>query len=147
MFFVVAGLNVNLRELDLSSLGTLSAILVVAIGGKLLGSYAAARTQRLPARQSWALASLLNTRGLTEIVILTVGLQKGVLDDELYSLMVVMALVTTAMTGPLVRRIYPDRRVARDIAEAERAALGVTAAHRVLLIVPDPPPSRSRWSA
>ncbi|WP_326639194.1 cation:proton antiporter [Streptosporangium sp. NBC_01755] len=139
MFFVVAGLNVNLRELDLSSLGTLSAILVVAIGGKLLGSYAAARTQRLPARQSWALASLLNTRGLTEIVILTVGLQKGVLDDELYSLMVVMALVTTAMTGPLVRRIYPDRRVARDIAEAERAALGVTAAHRVLLIVPDPP--------
>ncbi|MEU4833384.1 cation:proton antiporter [Streptosporangium sp. NPDC023615] len=139
MFFVVAGLNVNLRELDLSSLGTLAAILAVAIGGKLLGSYAAARTQRLPNRQSWALAALLNTRGLTEIVILSVGLQKGVLDDELYSLMVVMALVTTAMTGPLVSRIYPDRRVARDIAEAERAALGVTAAHRVLVIVPDPP--------
>ncbi|WP_329423967.1 cation:proton antiporter [Streptosporangium sp. NBC_01495] len=139
MFFVVAGLNVNLRELDLSSLGTLAAILAVAIGGKLLGSYAAARTQRLPARQSWTLAALLNTRGLTEIVILTVGLQKGVLDDELYSLMVVMALVTTAMTGPLVRRLYPDRRVARDIADAERAALGVTAAHRVLVIVPEPP--------
>ncbi|WP_436759792.1 cation:proton antiporter [Streptosporangium sp. V21-05] len=138
MFFVVAGLNVNLRELDLSSLGTLAAILAVAIGGKLLGSYAAARTQRLPARQSWTLAALLNTRGLTEIVILTVGLQKGVLDDELYSLMVVMALVTTAMTGPLVRRLYPDRRVARDIADAERAALGVTAAHRVLVIVPEP---------
>ncbi|MEV0753155.1 cation:proton antiporter [Streptosporangium sp. NPDC050280] len=139
MFFVVAGLNVNLRELDLSSLGTLAAILAVAIGGKLLGSYAAARTQRLPGRQSWTLAALLNTRGLTEIVILTVGLQKGVLDDELYSLMVVMALVTTAMTGPLVRRLYPDRRVARDIADAERAALGVTAAHRVLVVVPDPP--------
>ncbi|WP_344920991.1 cation:proton antiporter [Streptosporangium oxazolinicum] len=139
MFFVVAGLNVNLRELDLSSLGTLAAILAVAIGGKLLGSYAAARTQRLPGRQSWTLAALLNTRGLTEIVILTVGLQKGVLDDELYSLMVVMALVTTAMTGPLVRRLYPDRRVARDIADAERAALGVTAAHRVLVIVPEPP--------
>ncbi|MER5644093.1 cation:proton antiporter [Streptosporangium sp. NPDC002524] len=138
MFFVVAGLNVNLRELDLSSLGTLAAILAVAIGGKLLGSYAAARTQRLPARQSWTLAALLNTRGLTEIVILTVGLQKGVLDDELYSLMVVMALVTTAMTGPLVRRLYPDRRVARDIADAERAALGVSAAHRVLVIVPEP---------
>ncbi|MFF3439270.1 cation:proton antiporter [Streptosporangium sp. NPDC002721] len=139
MFFVVAGLNVNLRELDLSSLGTLAAILAVAIGGKVLGSYAAARTQRLPGRQAWTLAALLNTRGLTEIVILTVGLQKGVLDDELYSLMVVMALVTTAMTGPLVRRLYPDRRVARDVADAERAALGVTAAHRVLVIVPEPP--------
>ncbi|WP_230880309.1 cation:proton antiporter [Planomonospora sp. ID67723] len=139
MFFVVAGLNVNLRQLDLSSLGTLAAILAVAIGGKLLGSYAAARTQAVPERQSWALATLLNTRGLTEIVILTVGLQKGVLDNELYSLMVVMALITTGMTGPLLRRIYPDRRVARDIAEAERAALGTTAAHRVLAVVPAPP--------
>jgi Kef-type K+ transport system membrane component KefB len=136
MFFVVAGLNVNLRELDLSSAGTLAAILAVAIGGKLLGSYAAARSRRMPNRQSWALATLLNTRGLTEIVILTVGLQKGVLDNELYSLMVVMALVTTAMTGPLLRRIYPDRRVARDIADAERAALGITAAHRALTVVP-----------
>nr|BFE80062.1 hypothetical protein GCM10020093_026630 [Planobispora longispora] len=63
MFFVVAGLNVNLRVLDLSSLGTLAAILAVAVGGKMLGSYAAARTQRLPSRQSWALATLLNTRG------------------------------------------------------------------------------------
>ncbi|GLW08231.1 sodium:proton antiporter [Microtetraspora sp. NBRC 13810] len=139
MFFVVAGLNVNLRELDVSSVGTLAAILAVAIGGKLIGSYAAARTQRLPNRQSWALATLLNTRGLTEIVILTVGLQRGVLDEELYSLMVVMALVTTAMTGPLLRRVYPDRRVAREIAEAERAALGVTAAHRVLTVVPAQP--------
>ncbi|GIH96397.1 hypothetical protein Psi01_70270 [Planobispora siamensis] len=139
MFFVVAGLNVNLRALDLSSLGVLAAILAVAIGGKMLGSYAAARMQAVPSRQSWALATLLNTRGLTEIVILTVGLQKGVLDNELYSLMVVMALVTTGMTGPLLRRIYPDRRVARDIAEAERAALGVTAAHRVLAVVPEPP--------
>ncbi|MBB2913759.1 Kef-type K+ transport system membrane component KefB [Streptosporangium becharense] len=138
MFFVVAGLNVNLRTLDLSSLGTLAGILAVAIGGKMLGSYAAARAQRLPNRQSWAMAALLNTRGLTEIVILSVGLQKGVLSNELYSLMVVMALVTTGMTGPLLRRIYPDRRVARDIADAERAALGVTAAHRVLVIVPEP---------
>ncbi|MEV8637459.1 cation:proton antiporter [Streptosporangium sp. NPDC051023] len=143
MFFVVAGLNVNLRALDLSSLGTLAAILAVAIGGKLLGSYAAARTQ-LPGRQAWAIATLLNTRGLTEIVILSVGLQKGVLDDELYSLMVVMALLTTAMTGPLLRRIYPDRRVARDIAEAERAALGVTAAYRVLVVVPGPPGEQAR---
>ncbi len=145
MFFVVAGLNVNLRVLDLSSLGTLAAILAVAIGGKLLGSYAAARTQ-LSNRQAWAIATLLNTRGLTEIVILSVGLQKGVLDNELYSLMVVMALLTTAMTGPLLRKIYPDRRVARDIAEAERAALGATAAYRVLVVVPDSPAEQT-WPA
>ena len=67
----------------------------------------------------------MNTRGLTEIVILTVGLQLGILDGELFSLMVVMALVTTVMTGPLLSLIYPRRRVERDIAEAEKAALGV----------------------
>ncbi|GAA3817567.1 cation:proton antiporter [Sphaerisporangium flaviroseum] len=139
MFFVVSGLNVDLRTLTVSSLGVLAAILAVAIGGKLAGSYLGARLRRVPARQSSALAILLNTRGLTEIVILTVGLQKGVLDGELYSLMVLMALITTAMTGPLLRRVYPDRRVARDIAEAERAALGVTAAHRVLAVVPGNP--------
>ncbi|MFF0576775.1 cation:proton antiporter domain-containing protein [Streptosporangium saharense] len=138
MFFVVAGLNVDLRSLDLSSLGTLAAILVVAIGGKLVGSYVAARTQ-LPGRQALAIATLLNTRGLTEIVILSVGLQKGVLDNELYSLMVVMALLTTAMTGPVLRRVYPERRVARDITQAEREALGVSAAHRVLVVVPGSP--------
>ncbi len=136
MFFVVAGMNVDLRALETGSLGTLAAILAVAVGGKLLGSYGAARLSRVPTRQAAALATLLNTRGLTEIVILTVGLQKGVLDQELYSLMVVMALVTTAMTGPLLRRVYPDRRIARDIAEAERAALGEHAAHRVLVVLP-----------
>ncbi len=53
--------------------------------------------------QSGLLAALLNTRGLTELVILTVGLQLGVLDRELYGLLVVMALLTTVMTGPLLR--------------------------------------------
>ncbi|MFC6083817.1 cation:proton antiporter [Sphaerisporangium aureirubrum] len=139
MFFVVSGMNVNLRNLTVSSLGVLAAILAVAIGGKLIGSYAGARLQRVPGRQASALAVLLNTRGLTEIVILTVGLQKGVLDPELYSLMVLMALFTTALTGPLLRRIYPDRRIARDIAEAERVALGVPEAYRVLTVVPGEP--------
>ncbi|WP_248963101.1 cation:proton antiporter domain-containing protein [Sphaerisporangium perillae] len=139
MFFVVSGLSVNLRTLTVGSLGVLAGILAVAIGGKLIGSYLGARLQRVPSRQAAALATLLNTRGLTEIVILSVGLQKGVLDGELYSLMVLMALLTTAMTGPLLRRVYPDRRIARDIAEAERAALGVTAAYRVVTVIPGHP--------
>ncbi len=80
----------------------------------------------------------MNTRGLTEIVILTVGLQLGVLDGELFSLMVVMALVTTVMAGPVLSLIYPKRRIERDIAEAEQAALGVADAYRVVVVVPDP---------
>jgi Kef-type K+ transport system membrane component KefB len=53
-------------------------------------------------------AVLMNTRGLTEIVVLTAGLQLGIIDDRFYSAMVVMAVVTTAMTGPLLTLL--DRR-------------------------------------
>ncbi|MGI8335432.1 cation:proton antiporter [Actinomadura scrupuli] len=142
MFFVVSGLAVDLTDLDLGAVGVLAVILVVAVAGKLVGAYAGARLTGVPHRRSAALATLINTRGLTEIVILTVGLQKGVLDNELFSLMVVMALVTTAMTGPLLRLIYPDRRIARDIAEAERAALGEPTVHRVVAVLPSVPSGR-----
>jgi hypothetical protein len=80
----------------------------------------------------------MNTRGLTELVILNVGLELGLLSQELFTMLVVMALVTTMMTGPLLRRTYPDRRVARDIAEAERANLGGEAAAYRVLVVADP---------
>ena len=78
-------------------------------------------------RRAGVLATLMNTRGLTAIVILSVGLQLHILDQSLYSLMMVMAIVTTAMAGPLLNLIYPDRFVLRDIAEADRIALGTAA--------------------
>lgn len=138
VFFVVAGLKVNLATVGLSGLGELGLILAVAIIGKFVGAFIGARLQKVPTRQAGALATLMNTRGLTEIVILTVGLQLGVLDESLFSLMVVMAVVTTVMAGPLLNLIYPKRRVDRDIAEAERAALGTKDAYRVLVVVKEP---------
>ena len=60
----------------------------------------------------------MNTRGLTGIVILATGLQLHILDQSLYALMIVMAIVTTMMAGPLLLLIYPDPYVQRDIAEA-----------------------------
>ncbi len=138
VFFVISGLKVDLSTVDLSGVAELGAILVVAIAGKFLGAYLGARLQGVRSRQAGALATLMNTRGLTEIVILTVGLQLGILDGELFSLMVVMALVTTVMAGPLLTWIYPKRRIERDIAEAEKAALGVAEAYRVLVVVDSP---------
>ncbi len=84
----------------------------------------------------------MNTRGLTELVILNVGKQLGVLDGELFTMMVLMALITTAMTGPLLKRVYSDRVMQRDIAEAERAALGVIDSYRVLVLVDQPERAR-----
>jgi Kef-type K+ transport system membrane component KefB len=136
VFFVVAGLQVDVGAIGLRGLVELVLILCVAIGGKFLGAAAAARLSRLPQRQATALGLLMNTRGLTEIVILQVGAQLGVLDQSLFTLMVLMALITTIMTEPLLRRVYPDRLVAREVAAAERAELGDPDAFTVVVGFP-----------
>lgn len=133
VYFVLAGVSVNLSGFDGRDAADLALILLVAITGKFGGAYLTGRLQGIPARQAGALATLMNTRGLTEIVILATGLQLGILNTKLYSLMVVMALVTTAMAGPVLDVIYPPRLVRRDIAEADRAALGEVAAYQVLV--------------
>jgi Kef-type K+ transport system membrane component KefB len=137
VFFVVAGLKVNLRGIGLSGLVDLVLIMLVAVAGKFGGAYFGARLTGVRRRQSGALAALMNTRGLTEIVILTVGLDLHILSKALYTLMVVMAVVTTGMAGPLLKVIYPNRIMERDIAEADRAALGEAAAHRIVVLIDD----------
>jgi hypothetical protein len=140
VFFVVAGLQVDLSTVGGGALLELALILLVAIGGKFIGAYASARLLRVGARQAGALATLMNTRGLTEIVILSVGLQLAIIDQQIFSMMVVMALVTTVMAGPLLAWIYPRRVVERDVARAERAALGGAAGYKVLVVVPGSAP-------
>jgi Kef-type K+ transport system membrane component KefB len=117
VFFVVTGLRVDIGAVGPTGLVELGLILVVAIGGKFVGAYVAARCHGVPSRQAGAVGLLMNTRGLTELVILTIGVQLGVLDQDLFTLMVVMALVTTAMAAPLLERVYP-----RELAERDRLA-------------------------
>lgn len=125
VFFIVAGLKVDLSAFNVVWAGELALILLAAIGGKFIGAYAGARVHGLPARESGALATLMNTRGLTELIILSVGLQLGVLDPALYSLMVVMAVITTAMAGPLLRLLYPPSFIERDLANTRPTARSV----------------------
>ncbi len=120
VFFMVAGLKVDLSSVDAVAYGELGLILLVAVGGKFLGAFLSARAVGVQSRHSVVLAVLINTRGLTELIVLSVGLQIGVLDQRLYSLMVVMALATTAMAGPLLRLVYPPERVRQDLAVADR---------------------------
>ncbi|HET9893983.1 MAG TPA: cation:proton antiporter [Streptosporangiaceae bacterium] len=138
VFFVIAGLSVNLSGLGLSGLADLALIMAVAVIGKFGGAYFGARLTGVRRRQAAVLAALMNTRGLTELVILTVGLNLGILSASLYSLMVVMAVVTTAMAGPLLKYIYPNRIMERDITEADRSALGRAGAHRIVVLADDP---------
>ncbi|PKV93946.1 Kef-type K+ transport system membrane component KefB [Amycolatopsis echigonensis] len=109
VFFVIAGFNVDLSSLSLPGLAELGLILLVAVGGKFGAVFAVARLHGLPARDASVLGTLMNTRGLTELIILGVGLSYGMLDQRLYILMVAMAVLTTMMTGPLISVIGRER--------------------------------------
>jgi hypothetical protein len=137
VFFVTSGVRVDLSTFSSHDIAELLAILGVAVGGKFIGAYLGAKSVGVGGRQAGALATLMNTRGLTELIILNVGKSLGVLDTSLFSLMVVMAVVTTAMTGPLLKVVYPTKLIERDIADAERAELAGGAAYRVLAVVND----------
>jgi len=102
LYFAFTGLRTRLDLLGGGHWGWAAAILAVAVAGKLGGSALAARASGLPGRDALVLGTLMNTRGLMELVILNVGLDLGVLSPALYSMMVLMAVTTTVMTQPLL---------------------------------------------
>jgi Kef-type K+ transport system membrane component KefB len=108
VFFVTTGLNVDVGRVGREGVWQLALILVVACAGKLIGAGLGARSQGLPARESLALGVLMNTRGLTELVVLNLGRDLGVLDGPLFTLLVIMAVVTTVATSPLLDIVKPD---------------------------------------
>ena len=103
LFFAFAGLRTSLGLLHGSEMwGYALLIIVVAVAGKLGGCGIAARLSGMPWREAAALGVLMNTRGLMELVVLNIGLDIGVIGPELYAMMVVMAIVTTFLTTPLL---------------------------------------------
>ncbi len=89
-------------------------IIVVAIAGKFGGSTLAARISGMGWREASSLGILMNTRGLMELVLLNIGLDIGVISPALFTMMVLMALVTTFMTSPMLEWIYFSRVVPKD---------------------------------
>ena len=102
IYFLGPGLGVEVGAIGSGGFVELAAIVVVACASKLLGGTLAARRAGLSWADARVLGVLLNTRGLMELVVLTVGYSEGVLDRALYSELVIMALATTMMTGPLL---------------------------------------------
>jgi Kef-type K+ transport system membrane component KefB len=107
LFFAFNGLRTSIGLVRGSMWFYCAVIIAVAVAGKFGGSMLGARLSGLPWRESAALGALMNTRGLMELVILNIGLDIGVISPALFSLMVIMALVTTFMTAPLLHWIYP----------------------------------------
>lgn len=104
VFFAVTGMNTDFMALGHLhiALWTLL-ILVIAITGKVSGTYYAARKASMNQKDSLSLGILMNTRGLVDLVVLNIAYEAGVFNRELFSAFVLMALVTTAMTAPLLK--------------------------------------------
>jgi Kef-type K+ transport system membrane component KefB len=83
-------------------------IIVVATLGKFGGTVAAARLTGLDWRNTMALGTLMNTRGLMELIVLNIGLDLGVISPVLFAMMVIMALTTTMITAPVLRWLIPE---------------------------------------
>jgi K+:H+ antiporter len=109
VFFVTTGLSANVHELGWAGVAEVAAVVVVACLGKFAGAGAAAIGGRFTVRQTLTLGALLNTRGLTELIVLSIGLQVGVLDQRLFTVMVLMAVLTTVLAGPLLRLLKVTR--------------------------------------
>jgi Kef-type K+ transport system membrane component KefB len=109
LFFIVTGLSLNVGDVHGDAFILLVVIFLIASAGKLGPAYAASRLAGLQPRQSATIAALVNTRGLTELIALNVGLQAGLINQRLFTVLVLMALLTTLMTGPLLSVIRPAR--------------------------------------
>jgi Kef-type K+ transport system membrane component KefB len=125
VYFIGPGLHVNLRAIGSSGIAEIALILLAACAGKVIGGYASSRVSGLSSRQSAIMGSLMNTRGLIELVILQVALSAGILDGRLFSELVFMAVVTTMMT-PVLLALLMRRKVgvAPEKSRAEMLALG-----------------------
>ena len=112
VFFVYSGLNTKIGLVNSSYLWGLAAVvLLVAILGKGVACYLAARWHGESHKESMAIGTLMNARGLMELIILNIGLQRGIIEPALFTIMVLMAVVTTLMATPIFERIYGKKEL------------------------------------
>ncbi|MBS0378492.1 MAG: cation:proton antiporter [Proteobacteria bacterium] len=103
VFFTFTGLRTNVLGLEGSGLGWLALVLMLAVLGKILPVYAFARLNGFDRVHGLILGALMNTRGLMELIVLNIGLDLGFIPPQVFTILVLMATVTTLMTGPLLK--------------------------------------------
>ncbi|MCG5052464.1 MAG: cation:proton antiporter [Myxococcales bacterium] len=115
LFFAYSGLRTQIGLVDTAADWAVTAVIVLlATIGKFGGSAVAARLTGLRWREASAVGVLMNTRGLMELIVLNIGLDLGVISPVMFTMLVIMALVTTLMTTPILRWFYPDGELAKD---------------------------------
>lgn len=137
VYFIVTGLSVNIKGLHAEDYAELALLVGVACVGKIVGGTLPARRAGMTWREATGVGFLMNTRGLTELIILNVGLSLNVLDGRLFTIMVLMALITTAMAGPLLPYLVPAAGNGRQ------AAMAVTSPATLIPLPRTPLPTKT----
>ena len=106
LFFTYSGLNTKIGLLNTPFLWLMcGAVLLAAILGKGVACWLAARATGIPNREAMGIGILMNARGLMELIIINVGLQRGIISEGLFAVLVIMAVVTTLMASPIFERL------------------------------------------
>ena len=139
LFFAYSGLRTEIGLVSEPREWLVTAALIaLATAGKFGGSTVAARLTGLRWREASAIGILMNTRGLMELIVLNIGMDLGVISPTMFTMMVIMALVTTVATSPVLRWVYPDHELARDrLVEPAEVTPGAPPPFTVLMCVTD----------
>ncbi|GAA0157686.1 transporter [Lithospermum erythrorhizon] len=115
LYFASSGLKTDIAKIkNLEAWGLLVLVISTACAGKVISTFLVAMFCMIPVRESLVLGVLMNTKGLVELIVLNIGKDKKVLDDEMFAILVLMALFTTFMTTPIAMAIY---KPVRDISD------------------------------
>ena len=108
VFFTYTGLRTNVLGLESASdWSWLAVVLAAAVLGKIIPVYAASRVSGFSHQESTVLGCLMNTRALMELIVLNIGFDLGFIPQNVFTMLVIMAVVTTIMTGPLLQVLLP----------------------------------------
>src|SRR5690606_35774122 len=125
LFFVFTGLRTEIGLLNEPYLWKVTGwIILVAVVGKFVGSSIAAKFMGQNWKDSLTIGALMNTRGLMELIVLNIGFDLGVLNAEIFAMMVIMALVTTFMTGPAIDLFNKIFKSTEDVVPEEISRQG-----------------------
>ncbi|MBM4334716.1 MAG: cation:proton antiporter [Deltaproteobacteria bacterium] len=115
LFFTYSGLNTKITLLDSPALwGVCLAVLLAAVVGKGVACTLAARATGIATREAIGIGTLMNARGLMELIIINIGLARGVISEELFAALVIMAIVTTLMASPIFELVVGTGRAAGE---------------------------------
>lgn len=115
LFFTYSGLNTKITLINSWYLwGMCGLVLAAAVAGKGLACALAARATGLPTREAIGIGVLMNARGLMELIIINIGLQRGIISEGLFATLVIMAVVTTLMASPMFDVLVPEEAKKED---------------------------------